>query len=127
MNGTRYGVLMNNNSPILTLDQPCDEAVDWLVGKVNQVGLSVMRTFDLQVARDAQVNCPCPHHGTELCDCQMVVLLVYAVDMLPVTLIAHGNNNHTWFSVVDTPQQRADPRIETIIKQIAVRSLLPSM
>jgi hypothetical protein len=118
---------MNNNSPILTLDQPCDEAVDWLVGKVNQVGLSVMRTFDLQVARGAQVNCPCPHHGTELCDCQMVVLLVYAVDMLPVTLIAHGNNNHTWFSVVDTPQQRADPRIETIIKQIAVRSLLPSM
>ena len=118
---------MNDNSPFLILDQPCDDAVDWVIGKVNQVGLSVMRTFDLQVAKDAQIAYPCPHHGSELCDCQLVVLLVYAVNLVPVTLIAHGYNNQTWFSVVDTPQQRADPRIDTMIRQIAAQSLLPSM
>jgi hypothetical protein len=127
MNETRHGAKMNENSPFLTLDQPCDEAVDWVVSKVNQVGLTVMRTFDLQVARDAQITCPCPHHGTSLCDCQMVVLLVYAVNLAPVTLIAHGYNHQTWFSVVDTPQQRVDPRIEIIIRQIAEQALQPSM
>src|SRR4030042_3201614 len=127
MNETRHGAMMNDNSPFLTLDQPCDDAVDWVVSKVNQVGLTVMRTFDLQVARDAQIACPCPHHGTSLCDCQMVVLLVYAVNLAPVTLIAHGYNHQTWFSVVDTPQQRVDPRIEIIIRQIAEQALQPSM
>src|SRR4030042_2278756 len=123
MNGTGHGAIKNDNSPILTLDQPCDDAVDWVVSNVNKVGLSVIRTFDLQVAKDAQIACPCPHHGTDLCDCQMVVLLVYAGNLVPVTLIAHGYNHQTWFSVVDTPQQRADPRVEIIIRQIAAQAL----
>jgi hypothetical protein len=112
------GSVMSDNSPFLTLEQPCDVAVDWLTDRFSQSGLSVIRTFDLQVARDSQVICPCPHHGTEQCDCQMVVLLVYASTPQPVTIIAHGYNNRTWFSVVDTPQQRADPRLEAIIRRL---------
>lgn len=114
---------MNDNSPILTLDQSCDDAVDWVVNKVTQAGLLVMRTFDLQAARDPQITCPCPHHDTDSCDCQMVVLLVYAGNLAPVTVIAHSYNHQTWFSVVDTPQQRVDPHIETIIRQIAAQAI----
>jgi hypothetical protein len=114
---------MNDNSPILKVDKPCDQAVDLVVDRFNQVGLLVIRTFDLQVAREAQFTCPCPHHGTNLCDCQMVVLLVYAGNREPVTLIAHGYNNQTWFSVVDTPQQRADPRVTMRIRQVVSQSL----
>ena len=106
---------MSDDSPFLTLEQPCDAAVEWLTDRVSQAGLRVMRTFNLQVARHAQVICPCPHHGTEQCDCQMVVLLVYASNPQPLTIIAHGYNNRTWFSVVDTPQQRADPLLEATI------------
>lgn len=99
----------------LVLDLPCEQAVRWLTQRVGQAGLSVVRTFDLQVARQAQTACPCPQHGTEQCDCQMVVLLVYQQHHRPVTLIAHGNGGRTWFSVVDTPQQRADPELESAI------------
>jgi len=117
---------MIDNSPFLKLDQPCDQAVDWVVDRFKQAGLSVMRTFDFQVARQAQLACPCPHHGTELCDCQMVVLLVYEANRQPVSLIAHGSNGQTWFSMVDTPQQRADPRLEMTIRQTVSRSLAAS-
>jgi len=127
MDETSSGAMMSDNSPFLTLDQSCADAVDWVADKVSQAGLLVVRTFDLQVARHAQIVCPCPHHGTDQCDCQMVVLLVYEANRQPVTLIAHGYNNQTWFSVVDTPQQRADPRVETTIRQIVAQSLMPSM
>ena len=69
----------------------------------------MLRTFDLQIARQAQTSCPCPHHGTDQCDCQLVVLLVYQDHREPLAIVAHGYEGQTWFSVVDTPQQRADP------------------
>lgn len=116
---------MSDNSPFLTLDQPCDDAVVWLADRVCQAGLSVVRTFDLQVARHAQLVCPCPHHGTDQCDCQMVVLLIYAANRLPIALIAHGYNGQTWFSMVDTPQQRADPRLEATIRCLVASPSLP--
>lgn len=115
--------MMSDNHPFLTLEQPCDVAVAWLMDRVNQAGLKVMRTFNLQVARHAQVICPCPHHGTDQCDCQMVVLLIYKTNIQPLTVIAHGFNNQTWFSMVDTPQQRADHRVETTVKQAVSQSL----
>lgn len=117
---------MIDNPPFLKLDQPCDQAVDWLVIRFNLVGLSVIRTFDLQIARQAQLACTCPHHGTDICDCQMVVLMVYAGDREPVTLIAHGSSGQTWVSVVDTPQQRADRRLEMTIRQTVSRSFATS-
>ena len=117
---------MSGNTSILKLQLPCDDAVSWVVEKIRQVGLSVIRTFDLQAARHAQMACPCPHHGTDMCDCQMVVLLVYGGGGEPVTLIAHGYNNQTWISVVDTPQQRADPRLEAAIRNVVGQPFLPS-
>ena len=115
---------MSDNNPFFKLDQPCDEAVDWLAEHVSRAGLSIMRTFDLQVARHAHALCPCPHHGTDQCDCQMLVLLVYQVDQTPITIIAHGYNGQTWFSIVDTPQQRADTRLEATIRRLVARPLL---
>jgi hypothetical protein len=115
---------MSNNSHFLMLEQPCDEAVDWVSKKMNQAGLSVICTFDLQVARRAQTMCPCPHHGTDSCDCQMVVLLVYQDNRQPLTIIAHGYSGQTWFSVVDTPQQRADPHLEATIRRLLASPFL---
>ena len=41
-------------------------------------GYQVMRSFDLQSALSYHAeHCPCPHHGTENCACQYVVLLAY--------------------------------------------------
>ena len=109
--------MIQDNLPLPAMDQPCDTAVDWVIDKLNREGLSVTRTFDLKVARALQLASPCPHHGTELCDCQMVVLLVYAEKHTPVTLIAYGYDDQTWFSMVNTPHQKADPGIEGSIRQ----------
>lgn len=116
---------MNENQPFLVLELACDQAVDWLVGRVRQAGLVVRCTFDLQVARISQNVCPCPHHGTDQCDCQMMVLLVYQPMQSPITIVAHGNSNRTCFSMVDNPQQRADPKLEASIRAI-VTTLHPA-
>jgi hypothetical protein len=113
---------MSDNHAHVMLNQPCDEAVDWVTEQVYQAGFSVLRTFDLQMARHAQTSCPCPHHGTDQCDCQMVVLLVYQKHLEPLAIVAHGFEGQTWLSVVDTPQQRADPHLEATIRQLVTPS-----
>lgn len=111
---------MNENSAFLILEQACEEALDWVTRRIGYAGLQVVRTFDLQNTRSQpdvnSASCPCPHHGTEQCDCQMVVLLVYGLGHQPLSLVAHSHNGQTWFSVVDTPQQRADPQIEAVLR-----------
>lgn len=107
---------MGDHDSILILDQPCDHAIDSVVRQIRIIGLRVVCTFDLNVARHAQTTCSCPNHGTDQCDCQMVVLLVYGGDGQPVSIVAHGHNGQTWFSLVDTPQQRPDPRLEVAIR-----------
>jgi hypothetical protein len=114
---------MVDNTPFLKLDHPCDEAVEWLASQASLAGLSVVRTFDLQAAHHDQAVCLFPHHGTDKCDCQMVVLMVYQVNRTPVTIVVQGYNNQTWFSIVDTPEQRADPRLETSIRHLAASLL----
>ncbi len=111
--------IMTSAPSFLCLEQPCEAAVDWFAQQVSRSHMSVMRTFDLQVARQSQPDCPCPYHGSADCDCQLVVLLVYQDPHLPVTILAHGYNGSTWFSVVDTPQQQADPALEAAIRKLA--------
>jgi hypothetical protein len=118
---------MSDNSPFLILEQACGDAVGWISEQFTNAGLQVVRTFDLQVARQTSVDCPCPHHGTDQCDCQMVVLLVYRTSHQPISIVAHGYDGQTWFSMVDTPQQRADPHLEAAIRHALVSQILPSI
>ncbi len=92
---------MNQNRPILYIQQPWDDAVPYFVERMQQSGLQVIRTFDLHETRVGEINCTCPNHGTEKCDCQMVVLLVYGKENQPASLVAHGHNGQTWFSMVE--------------------------
>jgi hypothetical protein len=116
---------MSDTSPFLVLEQTCDDAVDWIIEQFDSAGLQAIRTFDLVVARQANIECPCPHHGTDQCDCQLVVLLVYKPAHVPISIIAHGYDGQTWFSVVDTPQQRADPMLEDAIRHAIIPRASP--
>lgn len=118
---------MSDNSPFLVLEMTCDDAIEWFTEHVDHTGLQVVRTFDLQAARHENLDCPCPHHGTEQCDCQMVVLLVYRAGHLPISIVAHGYDRQTWFSVVDNPQQRADPHLESTIHHAVDLHILPEI
>jgi predicted alpha/beta-hydrolase family hydrolase len=107
---------MSDSAPFLSLNLPCSQALDWVDAQLNAAGMQTAHTFDLQVARQAQTSCPCPQHGIQDCDCQMVVTLVYAVGSGPLALTAHGYGNQTWFSVVDRAGQRADADLEQAVR-----------
>jgi len=117
---------MSDNSPFLALEKTCDEAIEWFTEQVNDAGLQVVRTFDLQTARHANIDCPCPHHGTDQCDCQMVVFLVYRTGHQPISIVAHSYDGQTRFSVVDNPQQHADPHLEATMRYALAPYMLPA-
>ncbi|MEW5939676.1 MAG: hypothetical protein AB1750_08450 [Chloroflexota bacterium] len=98
-------------SHFLTLDSSCDEALQLAKRRLSLAGLRALQTFDLHAARHALHDCPCPNHGTQDCDCQMVILMVYGETAEPATLILHGNDGRTWFSIADSPSQRADRKL----------------
>ena len=104
-------------SPFLSVNCPCDETLRWAKKRLSRAGLRAMQTFDLHTARAALRNCPCPHHGTKECDCQMVILLVFGQAEEPATLLLHGNGGKTWLSITDEPRQRADSKLLAGIKR----------
>ena len=104
-------------SPLLTLENPREHLVDWAVQELTNAGLQAMQTFDLQAARLSHPDCPCPYHGTQACDCQMVVLLVYAGDAQPASLVVHRHHGRAWFYLVDKPQQRAGAQLVASIRE----------
>ena len=106
-----------NITPFLAVKQPCDETLQWAKQQLSLADLRTVQTFDLHAARVGSHDCPCPNHGTNECDCQMVVLLVYGATTDPETLILHGNDGQTWVSIAGDPQQRADAKLINSIQQ----------
>ncbi len=112
--------------PFLSLDQTCDKTQAWVVQELTSAGLRVVQTFDLNVARLAHPDCTCPNHGTEVCNCQMIVLLVYQKKGDPVTLVIHGQESKSWLSFAFSDKRKASQRIETIIR-LALKSEQPAI
>ena len=93
-------------TPFLSFNYPGDKSLVWLKDRLATANLRVVETFDLNTARHSLEDCSCLHHGTDKCDCQLVVLLVYATGAEPVTLILHANDGQTWLSLVERPGQQ---------------------
>ncbi len=106
-----------NISPFLAINHPCDEALQWARKQLLRADLRPIQTFDLHAARLAMHDCSCPNHGTEKCDCQMVVLLVYGKVAEPATLILHGNDGQVWISIANDLQQRTNAKLIHSIQQ----------
>jgi len=104
--------------PFLALDQPCEQVQTWINEKLTSAGFRVVRTFDLQVARLAHPDCPCPNHGTANCNCQMIVLLVYRNQGEPATLIIHGQDGKTWISLAGPAEKRSSQHLEASVRQV---------
>ena len=108
---------MNRPTYLLTLNLDSHQAVEQVSRRLIDDGLQVVRSFDLQAARSIHTNCTCPNHGTTECDCQLVVLLVYSKQGEPLTLVAHSQDGHTYFELVDTPQQRPQRLLKAAVLQ----------
>ena len=109
---------MTATSPFIILHRPCEDAVTWAAHTLEKTGFRAVRTFDLQAARLAHLDCPCPHHGTAQCDCQMVVLLVYQGDNPPATMVVHGSDETSWFYLINIPQQQVEQNLEKNIQKV---------
>jgi hypothetical protein len=108
---------MNTFSPFLSVETSCESALQWAKAQLSGTGLRIVQTFDLQMARHGLHDCSCPNHGTEACDCQMVVLLVYGEAIEPATVVLHGNNGRTWVSIADNSQHRINAKLARTIQQ----------
>lgn len=107
--------------PFLVLDQTCDQVLAWVSQQLTSASFRVVQTFDLQVARLAHPDCPCPHHGTNDCNCQMVVLLVYGKQDDPATLVIHGQDGRSWVSLAGPVGKRFNQHLEVVVR----RALIP--
>lgn len=100
------------------IHRSCNDTLAWIKHDLTQNRLQVVQTFDLHTARLGMEDCVCPHHGTHDCDCQMVILLIYANTTEPATLVLHGNDEQTWLSLVNTSSQRVNPAIQVSIEGV---------
>ncbi len=106
---------MFNFSPLLTLAQSHEGALTDVTSRLQSNGLKVVRSFDLQSACAAYPGALCPHHGEEVCDCQLVVLLIYGDAAHPVSLIAHSNDGLTQFGLGQFPDEDPNAHLESRI------------
>ena len=114
-----------NNDPYTTsVSCPYDQFLASIQRSLDGRGLRSLRTFDLQEARIGGRECACPHHGTSACDCEMQVLMVYGDAAAPTTVMLHGNDGHTWISLVGDLAGPTDHSIAEAIKEAAHRSEL---
>lgn len=116
--------------PFLFLDQTCEQVQAWVNETLSRAGFRVVQTFDLQVARLAHSDCLCPHHGTDDCNCQMIVLLVYRKNADPVTLVIHGQDDRTWLSLANPTGKCANQHLEAAVRRALAKrfpnALLPT-
>jgi hypothetical protein len=111
---------MSALTPFLALDQTSEQVQAWINGQLTSAGFRVVQTFDLQVARLAHSECPCPHHGTDDCNCQMVILLVYRKVDDPATLVIHGQDGKTWLSLASPAGPRSNQQFEASIRHVLI-------
>lgn len=105
------------------IDRASECIIPELLGKLQRQGLHVITTFDFQLARAPHVECSCPHHGTENCNCQYVVLLVYEPKYghaVYRTLTVHGQDEQAWLSLL----QRQEPSAGNVRPYAALEAKL---
>jgi hypothetical protein len=109
---------MSTLLPFLTLSENCKQVGEWVRANLSRAGLRVVPTFDLQIARLAHPDCSCPHHGTEQCSCQLVILLIYGKQEEPVTMVIHGQDGKTWLSFSTPLETRAHEPLEATVRNL---------
>ena len=114
---------MSTLFPFLVVDQNYDQVLRSVKEKLTGAGFRVVQTFNLQIARQAHLDCPCPNHGTTDCSCQMVILLVYGRQEDPATLILHSQDETTCLSLSGPESDRATQNLGGAVR----RTLLSQM
>jgi hypothetical protein len=106
--------------PFLALSQTCEQVQAWASEKLTRAGFRIVQTFDLRIARLAYPECPCPHHGTDECNCQLIVLLVYGKQDDPATLVIHGQDGKSWISLATPIEAGSRQNLESSVRHMLI-------
>ena len=101
----------------MTLNVNSNVAVKRVSERLSADGMQVIRSFDLQTAKDAHENCTCPHHGEDECDCQLVVILVYDDQGTLLKIVAHSKDKKTHFALIDPPDNDRERKMKIKLLQ----------
>lgn len=118
----KQSMMNNQDFELPTINLDIDQALPLITNLLLRLGLQVLPSFDLKVARSAQYRCSCPHHGAEPCDCQMIVLLLYGQEDAPTTLVVHGFDGKTTLSLVDNVRQRPESGLPEKIRRALLKT-----
>ncbi|RPI26229.1 MAG: hypothetical protein EHM70_19230 [Chloroflexota bacterium] len=112
---------MYHTSHLLSVSAGGPVLTGQIISLLSDAGLQIIQSFDLQAARSAHSTCSCPHHGTERCNCQMAVLLVYDLagepSTGPITLVVHGRDGTTEVALVVNPSQAGNAGLVNAIRE----------
>jgi len=103
-------------TPLLILKDGRANAIQQMTRALHNAGLQVITSFDSRRTRIEKTDISCPHHGTAVCTCHIVVLLVYKLEEQPATLIAYGQDDDTWISLAYSPGLRPSAALQAQIK-----------
>jgi hypothetical protein len=91
--------------PTLVINARCPQYLEPLKKQLADAGFWAIQSFDLQSTRTLhEEGCTCPHHDTNQCTCEMVVLLVYPASGDPVTVMLDGRDNRTYVYLLNDPR-----------------------
>ncbi len=85
-------------TPLFIVTQTCDQVIDQVSQRLAAAGFQTLPTFNLKTALPAERCCDSP---SELCECQMAILLVYRKDSPPFTLSLYGERGTTTVALND--------------------------
>jgi hypothetical protein len=100
------------NQPLIILQMNCESAVFQVTTTLKSAGYLVLKSFDLNSAAPAPNTCNC---STDSCTCQMVILLVYAKEGPPATLVFDSNRDQTIVYLVKNLSAALPVWIESLI------------
>lgn len=92
----------------IVVELPYENAIVAMTDRFSMHGLHVLVTFDLPFTDNPGMNCTCWRHGSEECTCRMSVFLIYGLGASPISMLAHGYEDRTWLSLVDSLHQPVD-------------------
>ena len=82
----------SGNLPLIITQMDCNSAVMQMTMSLKTAGYQVMKSFDLDSIRSNTSECNCNPNN---CACKLVVLLIYAIQGPPFTLIIDSNDAYT--------------------------------
>jgi hypothetical protein len=94
--------------PLIVINQEFATTVAQVTAILKSDGYFVQQSFNLRTAMNSKSGCTC---NREPCNCQMVVLLVYAQEGPPATLVFNGDQSQTQISLVTGASQLAHPEL----------------